>query len=45
VQLVNTEFDLTSPESRSLWLFASPLKLQVLLMEKAEVMYQQEMSQ
>lgn len=43
VLLVNTEFDFK--EARDLWLFASPLKLQVLLMEEAAAMYQQEMSE
>jgi CubicO group peptidase (beta-lactamase class C family) len=40
VMLINTELDF-KPEARGLWLFASPLRLQVLLMEEASVLYEQ----
>jgi hypothetical protein len=40
VLLINTEFDFKS-EARDLWLFASPLRLQVLLMEEAATRYAQ----
>jgi CubicO group peptidase (beta-lactamase class C family) len=44
ILLINTESDFKA-EARGLWLFASPLKLQVLLMEEAALMYQQETSE
>jgi CubicO group peptidase (beta-lactamase class C family) len=40
VLLANTEFDF-NPEARGLWLFASPLRLQTLLMQEASTLYQQ----
>jgi hypothetical protein len=40
VLLINTEFDFGA-EARALWLFASPLRLQVLLMEEAATRYAQ----
>ena len=39
ILLTNTESDFKA-EARSLWMFASPLKLQVLLMEEAALMHQ-----
>lgn len=44
IPLINTESDFKA-EARDLWLFASPLRLQVLLMEEAAVMHQKEMSE
>ena len=41
ILLINTESDFKA-EARGLWLFASPLRLQVLLMEEAAVMHQSE---
>ena len=40
VLLTNTESDFKA-EARDLWLFASPLRLQVLLMEEAGRLYQE----
>jgi CubicO group peptidase (beta-lactamase class C family) len=40
ILLVNTEFDFKA-EARNTWIFASPLKLQVLLMEEASEFYGQ----